>query len=150
MVWRLEVQDPSQLAGEDPDPDERTQETMMELAASLGCVYELCVDYDSYDDETPYYAWWVRLRHPVRPGWNAGKNVRHEGRRIHATLSIVRAGPLPYVQRLGAVLVESGMLGGGQWPSPYDDHPQTENPRPSGQSEEVNAAGPPHGAGVSV
>ncbi|MGW3661324.1 hypothetical protein ACWD6R_39405 [Streptomyces sp. NPDC005151] len=61
VVWRLEVQDPQQLAGEDPDLDERTQETMTELAASLGCVYELCVDYDSYDDETPYYAWWVRL-----------------------------------------------------------------------------------------
>ncbi|WP_406500194.1 hypothetical protein OG936_37560 [Streptomyces sp. NBC_00846] len=61
VVWRLEVQDPQQLAGEDPDLDERTQETMTELAASLGCVYELCVDYDSYDDETPYYAWWVRV-----------------------------------------------------------------------------------------
>ncbi|MCX4791633.1 hypothetical protein OG369_37760 [Streptomyces sp. NBC_01221] len=61
VVWRLEVQDPQQLAGEDPDLDERTQETMTELAASLGCVYELCVDYHSYDDETPYYAWWVRV-----------------------------------------------------------------------------------------
>ena len=61
VVWRIEVQDPSRLAGEDPDLDERTRETMMELAASLGCVYEHCVDYDSYDDETPYYAWWVRL-----------------------------------------------------------------------------------------
>ncbi|MFJ2136885.1 hypothetical protein ACIP4W_39315 [Streptomyces sp. NPDC088846] len=60
VVWRLEVKDPSQLAGEDPDLNERTQETMTELAASLGCVYELCVDYDSYD-ETPYYAWWVRM-----------------------------------------------------------------------------------------
>ncbi|MFF3128934.1 hypothetical protein ACFVRD_43415 [Streptomyces sp. NPDC057908] len=61
VVWRLEVQDPRRLAGEDPDLDERTQEPMTELAASLGCVYEHCVDYDSYDDETPYYAWWVRL-----------------------------------------------------------------------------------------
>ncbi|MEU7297676.1 hypothetical protein AB0A76_31520 [Streptomyces exfoliatus] len=34
---------------------------MMELAASLGCVYEHCVDTDSYPDGTPYCAWWVRL-----------------------------------------------------------------------------------------
>ncbi|MFG2638707.1 hypothetical protein ACGFX8_33910 [Streptomyces sp. NPDC048362] len=61
VVWKLEVQDPKQLAGEDPDLDERTQETMKQLAASLGCVYELSVDYDSYDSGTPYYAWWVRL-----------------------------------------------------------------------------------------
>ena len=61
VVWRLEVQDPSRLAGEDPDLDERTRKTMTELAALLGCAYEHCVDYDSYDDETPYYAWWVRL-----------------------------------------------------------------------------------------
>ncbi|MER5312758.1 hypothetical protein ABT034_33860 [Streptomyces sp. NPDC002773] len=67
VVWRLEVQDPSQLAGADPDLDERTQETMTELAASLGCVYEHCVDTDTdtdtdtYPEGTPYYAWWVRL-----------------------------------------------------------------------------------------
>lgn len=61
VVWRLEVQDPHQLADEDPDLDERTQETMPELAASLGCVYEHCVDTDTYADGTPYYAWWVRL-----------------------------------------------------------------------------------------
>ncbi|WP_138894524.1 hypothetical protein [Streptomyces chryseus] len=61
VVWRLEVRDPQRLAGEEPDLDERTKATMTELAASLGCVYELCVDYDSYDDDTPYYAWWVRL-----------------------------------------------------------------------------------------
>ncbi|MEU2184576.1 hypothetical protein [Streptomyces thermolilacinus] len=61
MVWKLEVQDPQHLADEDPDLDERTQETMTKLAASLGCVYELCVDYDSYDSGTPYYARWVRL-----------------------------------------------------------------------------------------
>ncbi|MET7931324.1 hypothetical protein ABZT43_47355 [Streptomyces sp. NPDC005349] len=46
VVWRLEVQDPSRLAGEDPGLDERTKESMTELAASLGCVYEYCVDYD--------------------------------------------------------------------------------------------------------
>ncbi|PJN14659.1 hypothetical protein CG724_33845 [Streptomyces sp. CB02120-2] len=61
VVWRLEVRDPQRLAGEEPVLDERTRETLTELAASLGCVYELCVDYDSYDDDTPYYAWWVRL-----------------------------------------------------------------------------------------
>lgn len=32
-----------------------------ELAAPLGCVYKLCVDYDSYDDDTVYYAWWVLM-----------------------------------------------------------------------------------------
>ncbi|GGW84246.1 hypothetical protein GCM10010350_81230 [Streptomyces galilaeus] len=61
VVWRLEVQDPLQLAGEDPDLDKRTQETMTGLAASLGCVYEHCVDTDSCADGTRYYAWWVRL-----------------------------------------------------------------------------------------
>ncbi|WP_146075787.1 hypothetical protein [Streptomyces sp. Ru62] len=61
VVWRLEAQDPQQLAGENPDLDERTQETMTQLATSLGCIYEHCVDYDSYDSGTPYYAWWVRL-----------------------------------------------------------------------------------------
>ncbi|MFG3310288.1 hypothetical protein [Streptomyces wuyuanensis] len=61
VVWRLEVKDPQQLAGEDPDLDGRTQEAMTELAGSLGCVYEHCVDSDSYPDGTPYYAWWVRL-----------------------------------------------------------------------------------------
>ncbi|WP_347125962.1 hypothetical protein [Streptomyces sp. 21So2-11] len=61
VVWRLEVQDPQRLVGGEPDLEERTQEAMTELAASLGCVYDSCVDYDSYDDETPYYAWWVRL-----------------------------------------------------------------------------------------
>lgn len=61
VVWKLEAQDPSQLAGEDPGLDEQTKEAMTQLAASLGCVYELCVDYDSYDSGTPYYAWWVRL-----------------------------------------------------------------------------------------
>ncbi|MEU6662075.1 hypothetical protein [Streptomyces sp. NPDC046821] len=63
MVWRLEVQDPSQLAGEDPDLDERTKQMMTELAGSLGCVYEHCVDTDTdtYADGTPYYVWWVRL-----------------------------------------------------------------------------------------
>lgn len=61
VVWRLEVRDPQRLAGGEPDLDERTRAPMKELAASLGCVYELCVDYDSYDDDTPYYAWWVRL-----------------------------------------------------------------------------------------
>ncbi|MFF3343671.1 hypothetical protein [Streptomyces flavidovirens] len=72
VVWKLEVQDPSQLAGEDPDLDERTQETMTQLAASLGCVFELCVDYDSYDSGTPYYAWWVRL--PAAEHTRRGKN----------------------------------------------------------------------------
>ncbi|MFB7411418.1 hypothetical protein ACFCZ2_29990 [Streptomyces sp. NPDC056202] len=61
VVWRLEAQDPHHLAGDDPHLDERTQETMTELAASLGCVYEHCVDTDTYPDGTPYYAWWVRL-----------------------------------------------------------------------------------------
>ncbi|MFJ6797051.1 hypothetical protein [Streptomyces sp. NPDC091268] len=61
VVWKLEVQDPSQLPARTPDLGERTQETMKQFAASLGCVYELCVDYDSYDSGTPYYAWWVRL-----------------------------------------------------------------------------------------
>ncbi|MEU5241635.1 hypothetical protein ACH4UR_35585 [Streptomyces lydicus] len=61
VVWRIEVQDPQQLAGEDPDLDERTEETMTQLASSLDCVYEHCVDYDSDADGTPYYAWWVRL-----------------------------------------------------------------------------------------
>ncbi|MEV6250627.1 hypothetical protein AB0M38_31270 [Streptomyces sp. NPDC051742] len=61
VVWRLEVQDPAQRAGEDPGLDERTKETMTELAASLGCGYEHCVDTDTYPDGTPYYAWWVRL-----------------------------------------------------------------------------------------
>jgi hypothetical protein len=43
---------------------------MTELAASLGCAYDSCVDYDSYDDETPSYAWWVRLPQAehARPG----------------------------------------------------------------------------------
>ncbi|MGV4988939.1 hypothetical protein [Streptomyces sp. NRAIS3] len=31
VVWRLEVEDRQQLAGEDPDLDERTQETMTQL-----------------------------------------------------------------------------------------------------------------------
>ncbi|MFJ4478783.1 hypothetical protein [Streptomyces xanthochromogenes] len=61
VVWRIEVQDPSRLAGEDPDLDERTKKAMTELAVSLGCVYEHCVDVDTYEDGTPYYAWWVRL-----------------------------------------------------------------------------------------
>ncbi|MFF8387311.1 hypothetical protein ACF053_27220 [Streptomyces kanasensis] len=52
---------PQQLAGEDPDLDEQTKETMTQPAASLGCVYDLCVDYDFYDSGTPYYAWWVHL-----------------------------------------------------------------------------------------
>jgi hypothetical protein len=34
---------------------------MTQLAASLGCVFELCVDDDTYASGTPYYAWWVRL-----------------------------------------------------------------------------------------
>lgn len=29
---------------------------MTDLAASLGCVYEHCVDSDTYDDGAPYYA----------------------------------------------------------------------------------------------
>lgn len=61
VVWRLEVKDPQRLAGEEPCLDERTKGSMQELAASLGCVYEHCVDYDSYPEGTPYYAWWVRL-----------------------------------------------------------------------------------------
>ncbi|MFF4717590.1 hypothetical protein ACFY2V_40295 [Streptomyces eurythermus] len=61
VVWKLEVQDPQQLAGENPELDEQTKEAMTQLAASLGCVYELCVDYDSDENGTPYYAWWVRL-----------------------------------------------------------------------------------------
>ncbi|MEU3500807.1 hypothetical protein ABZ726_08570 [Streptomyces hundungensis] len=61
VVWRLEVQDPKYLAGEDPGLDERTRMALTELAALLGCVYDHCVDYDSYPNGTPYYAWWVRL-----------------------------------------------------------------------------------------
>lgn len=61
VVWSIEARDPLQLAGVNPDLDERTEETMTKLAASLGCVYEHCVDTDSYPDGTPYYAWWVRL-----------------------------------------------------------------------------------------
>ncbi|MFJ2153983.1 hypothetical protein ACIOHB_35150 [Streptomyces microflavus] len=57
VAWRLEVQDRSRVAGDDPDLDERTEETMTELAASLGCVYEHCVDSDTYPDGMPYYAW---------------------------------------------------------------------------------------------
>ncbi|MFH8254217.1 hypothetical protein [Streptomyces roseolus] len=61
VVWRLEVQDPSQVAGQDPDLDDSTQKTRTERASSLGCVYEHGVDTDTYPDGTPYYAWWVRL-----------------------------------------------------------------------------------------
>ncbi|MGI5262529.1 hypothetical protein [Streptomyces angustmyceticus] len=70
VVWRLEVQDPRQFAGENPDLDERTTETMTQLAGSLGCVYEHCVDTDTYPDGTPYYAWWVRLP--------AAEHARHD------------------------------------------------------------------------
>lgn len=57
-MWRLEVKDPGQLAG--PDLAERTEQTMTELAGSLGCQYDHCVDYDAVNG-TPYYAWWVRV-----------------------------------------------------------------------------------------
>ncbi len=67
VVWRLEVQDPKHLAGEDPGLDERTRMALTELAASMGCAYDHCVDYDSYPDGTPYYAWWVRLRAASMP-----------------------------------------------------------------------------------
>ncbi len=40
---------------------------MAELAAELGCVYDSCVDYDSYDDETPYYAWRSACPQPSMP-----------------------------------------------------------------------------------
>ncbi|MEV4505452.1 hypothetical protein [Streptomyces klenkii] len=61
IVWDLEVRDPRQVA-----PDgvaERTESPMKELATSLGCVMDACVDYDSYDG-TPqgtYYSWLVRV-----------------------------------------------------------------------------------------
>ncbi|THA36068.1 hypothetical protein E6R18_01540 [Streptomyces sp. A1277] len=61
VVWRLGVQDPQHLAGGGPGLAERTHATMTDLSGSLGCVYEHCVDTDTYPDETPYYAWWVRL-----------------------------------------------------------------------------------------
>ncbi|WP_331769204.1 hypothetical protein OG948_36020 (plasmid) [Embleya sp. NBC_00888] len=44
-----------------PDLAERTEQAMTELAATSGCVYESCVDYDSSHDGVPYYAWWVRI-----------------------------------------------------------------------------------------
>jgi hypothetical protein len=61
VVWRLEVKDPQQLA--EDGLDERTQQAMTELAGSLGCQYDHCVDHDSMDGtpEGTYYAWWVRV-----------------------------------------------------------------------------------------
>jgi len=61
VVWRINVEDPVRLAGEEPDLAERTDQAMTELAATSGCVYENCVDYDSSEDGVPYYAWWVRV-----------------------------------------------------------------------------------------
>ncbi|MET9465922.1 hypothetical protein ABZY44_14180 [Streptomyces sp. NPDC006544] len=72
VVRRLEVRDPQRLSGEEPDLDECTKQTMTALAVSLGCLYEFCVDYDCYDDDTPYYAWWVRL--PAAEHANVGKD----------------------------------------------------------------------------
>lgn len=61
MVWRINVDDPEQRAGEEPDLADRTEGPMTELAASMGCVYDDCVDYDADEDDVPYYAWWVRV-----------------------------------------------------------------------------------------
>ncbi|WP_328681832.1 hypothetical protein OG905_38450 [Streptomyces sp. NBC_00322] len=61
VVWRINVDDPEQRAGAEPDLAELTRQPMTDLAASLGCVYEDCCDDDSSEDDVPYYAWWVRL-----------------------------------------------------------------------------------------
>jgi hypothetical protein len=56
VVWRINVDDPQQRAGHEPDLAERTKGPMTELAASVGCVYEECCDDDSSEDDVPYYA----------------------------------------------------------------------------------------------
>lgn len=60
-VWDLEVRDPRQVAPE--GVAERTEKPMKELASSLGCILDACVDDDSYDltPEGTYYSWLVRV-----------------------------------------------------------------------------------------
>lgn len=57
VVWRLEVVDPEELAGD--DLDERTKQAMTELAGSLGCQYDHCVEGEL--GGVRYYVWWVRV-----------------------------------------------------------------------------------------
>lgn len=59
VVWRLEVKDPQELAGD--DLDERTKQAMTELAGSLGCQYDHCVGSSDTTPRSAYYAWYVRV-----------------------------------------------------------------------------------------
>ncbi|MEU5438893.1 hypothetical protein AB0G73_36950 [Streptomyces sp. NPDC020719] len=61
VVWELEVRDPHVLTP--PGVGERTEQALTELAGGLGCVFDHCVDDDSYDgsDAGTYYAWLVRV-----------------------------------------------------------------------------------------
>ncbi|WP_331768155.1 hypothetical protein [Embleya sp. NBC_00896] len=67
VVWRINVDDPNRSASEEPDLAERTDQAMTELAATSGCVYENCVDFDSSEDGVPYYAWWFGSRRSSTP-----------------------------------------------------------------------------------
>ncbi|MEY9840665.1 hypothetical protein [Streptacidiphilus sp. EB103A] len=54
--WSLRVNDPHEAAPE--EVGELTKTAVTELADSLGCKFQHCVDYDS-DGGTPYYRWSV-------------------------------------------------------------------------------------------
>jgi hypothetical protein len=65
VIWNLEVRDPDRLVP--PGIGERTKQAMTELALQLGCVFQYCVDDDSYlgygrpEDDLPYYQWVIRV-----------------------------------------------------------------------------------------
>lgn len=69
VVWRLTLDDPNRLAGE--EVADRTKKTAEKVANLYGCDYEYCVDDDEYPDGTKYYRWLIAVkqseyRTPVR------------------------------------------------------------------------------------
>ena len=58
VVWNLQVWDPGALT--EPDVGTRTAQGMTQMAASFGCVFDLCCDDDAVDG-VPYYSWLVRV-----------------------------------------------------------------------------------------
>ncbi|WP_284741840.1 hypothetical protein [Amycolatopsis sp. RTGN1] len=61
IVWGIEARDPSRLT--QPGIGARTEQALIEMCESAGCVYLGCVDDDSHDltPEGTYYRWQVRI-----------------------------------------------------------------------------------------